>query len=124
MHWVDEYNWIPMKYENFMNKPVLCCGTILGTAAGVLQFLEFYVEAQTKQIGNEQGIWNIYIYNYAKSYALPALGCDSRILTLDNITFSHIPMNKEGKAVNIFGDLYAIVHMYNRCNPDFWKKKV
>ena len=119
-NWINEYRWIPMNLANFKNQPISCCGTILGTQKGWLSFLDFFCEAQTRQPGTEQGLWNIYIYNYSKSHTIPLLR-DSRILTLDGLEFSELPMNAEGKALNVYGEVYAIVHMYNRCNPEFWK---
>ena len=123
MNWINEYLFIPMNYSKFTGNPITCCGTILGTREGILKFLDFYVKAQEFQKGTEQGLWNIFVYNYSISHAIPLIG-DSRILTLDSIDFSEIPMNAEGKAVNVHGEIYMIIHQYNRCNPEFWKSKV
>ena len=48
--------------ERFIDKQVVCAGTILGTQAGIQKFLDWYIDVQTQHLYviNDQGLYNIY----------------------------------------------------------------
>jgi hypothetical protein len=125
-HWINEsFNVTKYYTENFENKPVLCAGTILGKYNGILEYLKFYVDVQSKRPVekgvNDQGLYNIYIYNYMNvdfSKVLPYT--DSQILTLDRVDFNSLNI-QDNRILNDRGELYVILHQTNRCNLEFMK---
>jgi hypothetical protein len=108
----------------YLDKPVLCAGTILGTYKGIMKYLEFYEHIQGKKIVNDQGLYNIYIYNNAPSKTILEHKV-SNILTLDRIIFENLDIDENtGYIKNKNGDIYAILHQINRCNHEFMKNIV
>jgi hypothetical protein len=125
--WIKESeNLIVFDNENFKNNPVVCAGTILGNYRGIMNFLYFFVDVQSKRTNekgvNDQGLFNIYIYNYCSIKTIPTYR-KSRILTLDNIDFNTLKI-KDKKIVNENDEPYAIIHQINRCNINFMKNLV
>ena len=73
---------------------------------------------------NDQGLYNIYIYNYTDvdfSKILPYN--ESQILTLDRVSFDSLNIH-DNKILNSNGQEYVILHQTNRCNLDFMKSLV
>jgi hypothetical protein len=128
-YWIDESFIIAEYYtENFENQPVVCAGTILGKYKGILEYLKFFVKIQSKRPlengVNDQGLYNIYIYNYINVDFTRILPYNnSQILTLDGIAFDSLNI-QDNKILNEKGELYVILHQINRCNLDFMKSLV
>ncbi len=125
-HWIQQASYVA-NYDssNFENQPVVCAGTILGTYSGIMDYLNFYTNAMSNRSNSrdvpDQGLYNIYIYNYTKPEFRKILPYrKSQILTLDSVTFEELNI-KDGWIVNDKGAVYNIVHQINRCNPDFMK---
>jgi hypothetical protein len=122
MNWIDKYNNCQKNYANFNDQFVVCSGTILGTFAGIKTFLHFYDNVQkTNPIdihGIDQGIYNIYVYNYLSSKQLVHYK-ESKILTLDKIQFKMLNFDSDDNIINDKGEKYSIVHQINRCNLPF-----
>ena len=117
-HWIQECNNIlPYSYTKFINQPVICAGTILGSYDGIKRYLDFYTDIQTRKIVNDQGLLNIYIYNYLESKITHNYK-ESKILTLDSIQFNELHI-KNSKIVNNNGEIYSILHQIDRCNLKF-----
>jgi hypothetical protein len=115
MYWISQ---IPVyqNYDCYQNAPVVCAGTILGTYKGIMKYLEFYVEIQHKRVVNDQGLLNVYVYNYLhKKTCFPYT--KSKILTLDRIPFHTLSI--ENGIVNENRETYSILHQINRCNLPF-----
>jgi hypothetical protein len=125
-HWINEsFNIRNFYKENFENQPVLCAGTILGKYNGILEYLKFFVETQKNSLDekgvNDQGLYNIFIYNYKNSDFRKILPYkESRILTLDSVVFETLII-EDNKIMNSNGELYVILHQTNRCNLEFMK---
>jgi hypothetical protein len=125
-HWINESFTVSKYYtENFENQYVLCAGTILGKYLGVLDYLKFYVDVQSKRPVpkgvNDQGLYNIYIYNHTDvsfSKVLPLN--ESQILTLDKVSFDSLNI-QDNKILNDRGEVYVILHQTNRCYLEFMK---
>jgi hypothetical protein len=124
--WINEsFSIIKYYIENFENQPVLCAGTILGKYKGILEYLKFFVDVESKRPVekgvNDQGLYNIYIYNYTNSNFRKILPYrESQILTLDRVDFETLNI-QDNKILNEKGELYVILHQTNRCNLDFMK---
>jgi hypothetical protein len=126
-YWINEsFGTVQFHNENFENQYVACAGTILGSFAGIMRFLQFYVEVQNKKIVNDQGLFNIYVYNhidYPNRKVVPYK--ESRILTLDRILFENLRIcdnfDSTSRIVNDLGEPYIIIHQINRCNLEFMK---
>jgi hypothetical protein len=128
-HWINESFTVAKYYtDNFENQPVLCAGTILGKYNGMLEYLKFYVDVQSKRPVpkgvNDQGLYNIYIYNYTNADVRKILPYnESQILTLDRVPFENLNI-QDNRILNDRGELYVILHQTNRCNLDFMKSLV
>lgn len=114
--------------ERFENQPVLCAGTILGKYNGMLEYLKFYVDVQSNRPVekgvNDQGLYNIYIYNYTTPEFRKILPYkESQILTLDRVDFDSLNI-QDNRILNDRDELYVILHQTNRCNLDFMKSLV
>ena len=124
MCWINSYNNCEKNYADFENKNVVCSGTILGTYEGIKKFLHFYCEKQSKNpidiYGIDQGIYIIYVYNYLSSKHLLDYR-QSRILTLDNVSFDTLRRDCNGYILNDNGDRYCIIHQIDRCNFNYMK---
>lgn len=115
MFWINQVP-INKNSECYQNQPVVCAGTILGTYCGIMKYLNFYKKVQSIQIANDQGILNVYIYNYATTKTcLPFT--ESKIVTLDRIPFESL--NIQDGIVNKKNEKYSIIHQINRCNLPF-----
>jgi len=123
--WINESkDTIGFYNTNFENRCILCAGTILGTYKGIVEYLLCYIEVQNRKIVNDQGLYNILMYNYANDNFLKILPVrQSEILTLDLIDFKTLNI-RGGKIVNDNGETYKIINQINRCNPDFMKNLV
>lgn len=125
-YWVEKTSAATDRYlGDVENKPVVCAGTILGTYAGIMKCLEFYVDLQRRRPGSrdvfDQAFYNIYINNYTPADFKKILPHTvSQILTLDNVNFDDLHI-QDGKIRNQVEELYVIVHQINRCNPEFMK---
>lgn len=119
MNWIKECNDVlPFDYMKFTNQPVVCAGTILGTSEGIKRYLEFYFQIQEKKIVNDQGLYNIYVYNYLQSKVAHKY-THSKILTLDNINFNELQFHKDKRIVNENNEVYSILHQIDRCNLNY-----
>jgi len=120
--WINEsIDTIGYDNKKFENQCILCAGTILGTSKGITEYLMFYCEVQNRKIVNDQGLYNICMYNYTNDNfrkILPVRQCE--ILTLDLIDFNTLNIH-DGKIINDNGEIYKIIHQINRCNPDFMR---
>jgi hypothetical protein len=126
-YWIREsQEIIPFLFENFENKYVVCAGTIMANFKGTMTFLYFYVDVQSRRKNekgvNDQGLYNIYVYNYSHSKYVPEYKI-SRILTLDRVPFETLKISN-GKIINDNGEIYAVIHQINRCNLEFMKSLV
>jgi hypothetical protein len=125
--WIKESkDIIPYLFENFDHKYVVCAGTIMANFKGIMAYLYFYVDVQSRRKiekgVNDQGLYNIYVYNYSHSKCVPDYNV-SRILTLDRVPFESLK-TVNGKIINDNGEIYAIIHQINRCNLEFMKSLV
>jgi hypothetical protein len=116
--WIDECRHLPdINYDNYINKYVVCAGTILGSYNGIIKYLDFYKNIQNNKIVNDQGLLNVYVYNYLLSKKCLKYQ-ESKILTLDRIIFETLNI-ENNSIVNNNGEKYSIIHQINRCNLPF-----
>lgn len=125
-YWIEQSSCVA-SYDAraFENQPVVCAGTILGKYAGILDCLTFYLNIQVRRPGSrnvfDQGLYNMYIYNHTEAGFKKILPYkSSRILTLDSVNFEDLVV-RDSRIYNDVGELYAVVHQINRCNPEFMK---
>jgi len=121
MSWIRESDHIYNNLDHYNNQYIVCAGTILGTYQGILKYLDFYEMVQRKKQVNDQGVYNIYIYNYLFSKKM-LLYKSSKIITLDRISFDSLHIEKKNNKnyiVNEKGEKYSIIHQINRCNLPF-----
>ena len=122
MNWINQYTNCLKKYENFVNQYVACSGTILGTYNGIKKFLNFYETMQKINpidiLGIDQGIYIIYVYNYLDSKHIIEYK-ESKILTLDRVSFDTLNRDNNNNIVNKHGEKYSVLHQTNRCNLPF-----
>lgn len=124
MHWIDECKFLSENnYENYKNKNIVCAGTILGNYRGIIKFLDFYKNVQSIKIVNDQGLLNVYVYNYLSSKKCFQYK-ESKILTLDKIDFNKLDFNNNNNIINKNLEKYSIIHQINRCNLPFMLKLV
>jgi len=123
IEWINESRHLFKDYKNFQNKNVVCAGTILGTYYGILKYLNFFVNVQKKKIVNDQGLLNVYLYNYLQSKKMKKYQ-KSKILTLWRISFDSLQRDKNNHIINNKGEKYCIIHQINRCNLQFFLKMV
>ena len=118
MQWINECKHLHKNnYDNYKNKHVVCAGTILGNYQGIIKYLEFYIDVQRNKIVNDQGLLNVYVYNYLSSKKRLEFK-ESKILTLDRINFKRLNI-KNNSIINRKGQKYSIIHQINRCNLPF-----
>lgn len=101
MRWIGECSHVPgNNYNNYKNKHAVSSKVILGTYTGIMKYLDFYKHIQSKKVVNDQGLLNVYVYNYLHSKK--CLGYkESKILTTDKSQFD---------TVNNKGEKYSIIH--------------
>jgi hypothetical protein len=122
-HWIDEINILLNKNNNvnYINKNVICAGTILGTCQGILKYLDFFANIQKQKIVNDQGLLNYFVYNdntISKTVNKNPLS-NSKLLTLDNVSFESLDKDENQYIINKKGEKYSIIHQINRCNFNF-----
>jgi hypothetical protein len=116
--WINESHYLTGKdYSIYNNQHVICAGTILGNYDGIIKFLEFYINVQRFKMVNDQGLLNVYVYNFLSSKKCIKY-TESKILTLDRISFDTLNI-KNNSIVNNNGEKYSIIHQINRCNLPF-----
>ena len=116
MHWINDFSFLGLDYSRFINKPVICCGTILGTHKNIMDYLQFYYKIN-QDLRNDQAVMNIYTHHYIKVDVKPYES--SKILTLDKVDFNSLIKNEKGQIMNENNELYAIIHQINRCNMPY-----
>jgi hypothetical protein len=84
-----------------------------------MTYLEFYKNAYDKKVTNDQGLLNVYVYNFLDSKSIKPYQ-KSRILTLEGVQFKNLKLDSNGHVVNDDGEKYAIIHQINRCNRDYF----
>ena len=99
--------------EKFLNKFIVCAGTILGTHAGIQKFLDWYIDVQTphKYKINDQGLYNIYIHNFCESKHLEYYR-HSKFLPIDHHKLEKYGKDEEGFVLNDKDERYVLIHMY------------
>jgi len=116
MSWINECKHFSK--SDYKNKYVICAGTILGNYNGIIKYLDFYKNIQKNKIVNDQGLLNVYVYNYLSSKKCLKYK-ESKILTLDNIKFETLNIDSNNNIINNKGEKYSIIHQINRCNLPF-----
>ena len=125
MEWINKcdhlinYN----TYHNYHGKFVVCHGTLLGTDSGIRTYLNFYSNTEKIKPVVDQGVLNVYVYNYLNSKQIINYR-RSKILTLDRISFDNLNIDSNDDVINDNGEKYAIIHQINRCNLPFFINKV
>jgi hypothetical protein len=115
---INDFKHLPENnYDNYKNKYVVCAGTILGQYDGIIKYLDFYKNIQNIKLGNDQGLLNVYVYNFLSSKKCLEFQ-ESKILTLDKIDFEILNI-ENNSIVNNKGEKYSIIHQINRCNLPF-----
>jgi hypothetical protein len=115
MEWINNCKHLSNNnYINYVNKYIVCAGTILGTYNGIVNYLMFYITAQSNKLVNDQGLLNVYVYSYLLSKTCVEYK-KSKILTLDKIKFEDLNI-VNNSIVNNKGEKYSIIHQINRCN--------
>jgi hypothetical protein len=118
MDWIKQCRHLAENnFDNYKHKHIVCAGTILGSYHGIIKYLDFYKNIQNNKIVNDQGILNVYVYNYLSSKKCLEFQ-ESKILTLDKISFERLNI-KNNSIVNNNGEKYSIIHQINRCNLPF-----
>ena len=124
MGWIQEYSFLEMDPRQFDNKYVICCGTIIGYYAAILEYLNYYnhinplpsTENDAQGLKNDQAVMNIFVYHHLPDKIQVQKYTESKILTLDKIRFEDLDKNEKGQIVNKNNELYAIIHQIDRCN--------
>lgn len=98
----------------FKEKYVVCAGTILAKYDAIKRFLIWYNDVRKITKFNDQGLWNIFVYNVCFSKCVYSYNI-SEILTLDKINFNNIKKNDKGYLVNDNNVEYSIIHQIDRC---------
>lgn len=119
MAWIDECILPETDNTNYINQHVICAGTILGSYKSIKTYLEFYANAYSIKVTNDQGLLNVYVYNFLDSKSIKPYQ-KSRILTLDGINFENLKFDSSKYVINHDGERYAIIHQINRCNREFF----
>lgn len=117
LQWIDECTNIKHNYDNYQDKHIVCAGTILGSNEGIQKYLDFYINAQRSKIVNDQGLLNVYVYNFLSSKTTLHYK-KSKILTLDDLHFESLNIVNNA-IINDNGEKYRIIHQINRCNLPF-----
>uniref|UniRef100_A0A6C0ERT4 Nucleotide-diphospho-sugar transferase domain-containing protein n=1 Tax=viral metagenome TaxID=1070528 RepID=A0A6C0ERT4_9ZZZZ len=119
MYWAQESNHLSENnYESYKHNNVVCAGTILGSYLGIVKYLDFYKNTQDGKIVNDQGLLNVYVYNYLSSKKLLPYK-ESKILTLDGLLFDSLNIDTNKNVLNSNNEKYSIIHQINRCNLPF-----
>ena len=126
-HKIKELN--PNYRKKYENKNIICAGTILGNREAILSYLSWYRKIQKKAIKlkNDQGLLNIYAYEYGDNRVIVKRYQDGNILTLDKINFNNINKDSNGFLINSNGEKYCIIHQIDRCgskNLEYLKKTI
>lgn len=117
--WIQPFTFLKdFHWDNFKYKYVICAGTILGNYVGIMNYLAFYNNINKEAKYNDQGLLNVYVYNYNKTIDVIDYRI-SKILTLDRIQFSDLKKNEKGQIINDNDELYSIIHQINRCNKNY-----
>jgi len=112
--WLYPY-YKDLSYDKFLNlfknKYVICAGTILAKYNALIEYL-FWFEENIEI--NDQGLFNIYIYDFCESKTTLEYQ-NSEIITLDKINYNLIAKDNNNFLLNNHGNKYIILHQINRC---------
>ena len=110
------HTWFLIFHYSF----IICAGTILGNRDAILSYLIWYEKIQTKAVilRNDQGLLNIYAYEYGDNRVIVERYQDGQILTLDKMNFENIRKDSNGFLINSNGEKYCIIHQINRCGKE------
>lgn len=116
MSWITGYSTLEgFDINKFNDKPVLCCGTIIGNYKSIVDYLDYYSKINEYSLCNDQALLNVYVHNFNEGIKIYPYD-ESRILTLDRIVFDDLLKNEDGKIMNNKGEIYSIIHQIDRCN--------
>jgi len=100
--------------ERFMDKQVVCAGTILGTQAGIQKFLDWYIDVQTENLYaiNDQGLYNIYIHHFCDSKEIVPYRYSKFLPIVNHHKLTNYGKDEQGYVLNDHNERYLLIHMY------------
>jgi hypothetical protein len=103
-------------FQQVMNFPVICAGTVLGGRETTLHYLRTMTTIMATHppvVGGDQAIHNhICRRNHVSAEIIPNEA--GVVLTLYNVTDAEMRYDNQGRVVNTAGQPYPILHMYDR----------
>jgi hypothetical protein len=103
-------------FQQVMNFPVICAGTVLGGREATLQYLRTMTTVMITRppvVGGDQAIHNhICRGDHVAAEIVPNEA--GVVLTLYNITDAEVRYDNQARVVNTAGQPYPILHMYDR----------
>jgi hypothetical protein len=114
--------WITARYgpgvlEELRGCIISCCGTVIGTRAGMAEYLDKMCRHLTDAptiFGIDQGVHNFIVNKDPVRRQAPLLNGLSAIITLHYMEASCLTFDAEGRLLNYNLSLPRIVHQYDR----------
>jgi hypothetical protein len=109
------------RVDEIANEYIICCGTTIGSRAGILKYLETMtneinrIESTGRKLmgGEDQPVHNHLVYNNAYTdYAINHNGT-GLVSTMHHSTV--LRFNRKGQLLNDDGTPTPVVHQYDRC---------
>jgi hypothetical protein len=123
--------WVRQAFDDatlqwLLAEPILCSGTILGTAPALAGFLGHFLDCfnharRIKAAGIDQGVFNYAARTYKGAGLTAHRNGESVVLTMGIMARKDIPCDAAGRVVRPDGSVIPVLHQYDR-HPDMAEK--
>ena len=120
-------NWILANYgqevlDDLAGSPISCCGTVMGTGAGMVEYLrEFIAEIRVLKSlahGADTSIHNVLLHRRMKGRIRFVENLTGPVSTVGENKIGELTFTADGRVLNRGGDICPVVHQYDR-HPEF-----
>jgi len=110
-------------YDRLSEKPIVCCGTTLGSFAGISRYLELMNQECSKEVakgnaadGLDQAFHNLFFYTQVFS-PLKVISLGNQNGPVNTLHYAAKNLSADGRVVNLNGEASYLVHQIDRMKP-------
>jgi hypothetical protein len=116
-------NWIEVGYgaetlERLKRNRISCCGTVMGTTAGIRCYLEAFVEevARLKSVahGADTSVHNVLVRHVLKEHVAVVENFQGSVGTINSDDMASVARDGEGCVLGAGGVRIPVLHQYDR----------
>lgn len=105
-------------HDEYADKPIVCFGTIMGTVAGMVDFLNFWlaIVASARSIKPcvDQGAFNVAAQRYPRQRYETHKNGESLVQTMSIMSLADLIIDANGCVTNQAGEIVALLHQFDR----------